>query len=627
MGRRERWSREGAVVRGVWGLAAVAAVTPTGSAGTFVELARTGDPEPGATSGAVIAEGLATPLLGDDGTAVFGADFRINGFADGAGLLFTDPASPGGALTLVLRSPDPTPNVDGNYQAPFLPSALPDGDILSGAFIQSSLIANGLYGLYRVDGHASATTGATAELARSGSTTTAQGGSLFQIAFSGLSAPQQVASGNVYAFGAVLGGTLPGATTLRITPGGTVEQVFTSGESLAAFPGQLVTGVPRMPQVNDQDTLALYGRILDSTGSGTINTGNDEGILLRTDADGLHRVVIEGQAEPGGNGAFGNAPAVAFGQVFTDPTLNNRGDLAFAAQLTGTSGGSLDDDGVFRRNADGSLDTLVRGGDFAPGGDGRFTNLLQEGFERTVINDRGSVAFFAGLSGASGGSTSGVFLHTDVGGLDEVTRLGAAVPDGTGTISFLDNFAFNDRDELAFLAVIDTGGFGTETALLRYSPMSGLETLVRQGDALAGGTVSDLRFEATALSEGSDRDGLNNAGQIAFQAVIAGQFVNLLWSPDLIPGDYNGSGQVEQGDLDLVLQNWGDDTDANGAPTGWTNDLPQGLIDQAELDGVLLNWGDTALPDLNGSAAVPEPVALSLWAAAAAWGGRPRRLR
>ena len=33
-----------------------------------------------------------------------------------------------------------------------------------------------------------------------------------------------------------------------------------------------------------------------------------------------------------------------------------------------------------------------------------------------------------------------------------------------------------------------------------------------------------------------------------------------------IPGDYNNSGQVEQGDLDLVLQNWGVDTDVTGIP-------------------------------------------------------------
>ncbi len=80
------------------------------------------------------------------------------------------------------------------------------------------------------------------------------------------------------------------------------------------------------------------------------------------------------------------------------------------------------------------------------------------------------------------------------------------------------------------------------------------------------------------------------------------------------PGDYNASGQVEQGDLDLVLQNWGVDVTAfgvggggaGGIPAGWLNDLPEGVIDQAELDRVLQNWGSLAAPNFHGLA-VPEP--------------------
>ncbi len=76
-------------------------------------------------------------------------------------------------------------------------------------------------------------------------------------------------------------------------------------------------------------------------------------------------------------------------------------------------------------------------------------------------------------------------------------------------------------------------------------------------------------------------------------------------------GDYNSSGQIEQGDLDLVLQNWGADTAVTGIPRGWTNDSPQGQIEQTELDKVLQNWGSTAAPDFSGSA-VPEPASLAL---------------
>jgi len=86
--------------------------------------------------------------------------------------------------------------------------------------------------------------------------------------------------------------------------------------------------------------------------------------------------------------------------------------------------------------------------------------------------------------------------------------------------------------------------------------------------------------------------------------------------PKPIAGDYNNSGTVEQGDLDLVLLNWGGS--ANPTPAGWINDLPTGFVDQDELDGVLLNWGQSASQGSVLKAAfpamqrVPEPTAMGL---------------
>jgi len=72
-----------------------------------------------------------------------------------------------------------------------------------------------------------------------------------------------------------------------------------------------------------------------------------------------------------------------------------------------------------------------------------------------------------------------------------------------------------------------------------------------------------------------------------------------------LPGDYNNNGQVEQGDLNLVLLNWGSDV----VPNGWVTDLPTGAIDQEELNKVLLGWGNTA-PVAAAAGAVPEPTTL-----------------
>ncbi len=88
-------------------------------------------------------------------------------------------------------------------------------------------------------------------------------------------------------------------------------------------------------------------------------------------------------------------------------------------------------------------------------------------------------------------------------------------------------------------------------------------------------------------------------------------------------GDYNGSGQVEQGDLDLVLLNWGLFAEVAGVPAGWVNDPPSGQIQADELDPVLLNWGRTEF-ESEAVAALPEPGAFGLLALLALTTGRRR---
>jgi cyclophilin family peptidyl-prolyl cis-trans isomerase len=81
---------------------------------------------------------------------------------------------------------------------------------------------------------------------------------------------------------------------------------------------------------------------------------------------------------------------------------------------------------------------------------------------------------------------------------------------------------------------------------------------------------------------------------------------DVLVLPGGVEGDYNANGRVEQGDLDLVLLNWGED--AAPLPAGWFQDLPSGTVDQSELDGVLLNWGSAAASAAPlASTSVPEP--------------------
>ena len=75
-------------------------------------------------------------------------------------------------------------------------------------------------------------------------------------------------------------------------------------------------------------------------------------------------------------------------------------------------------------------------------------------------------------------------------------------------------------------------------------------------------------------------------------------------------GDYDDSDLVSQGDLDIVLLNWGGASfpgNAANLPGGGPFD---GLVSQNELDGVLLNWGSSAPVAL--SSTVPEPASALL---------------
>ncbi len=149
-----------------------------------------------------------------------------------------------------------------------------------------------------------------------------------------------------------------------------------------------------------------------------------------------------------------------------------------------------------------------------------------------------------------------------------------------------------------------------------------------------GGTLNAAGTLEVLLAGGFD-PGIGDVFDILDFASASGSFDNLLlpvlinkrWDTTQlltsgvlrvlagIVGDYNNSGQVEQGDLDLVLQNWGLDTDVAGVPAGWLNDLPSGQIEQTELDRVLQNWGNTASP-VEHPASVPEPAVLGVVLAA-----------
>jgi hypothetical protein len=148
-----------------------------------------------------------------------------------------------------------------------------------------------------------------------------------------------------------------------------------------------------------------------------------------------------------------------------------------------------------------------------------------------------------------------------------------------------------------------------------------LEAIVRQTRSISNASLVGLSFSdtppddlSTLLSIGTLANVRVNqslfdhyAAEFNVFDAMPGRTVTVV--PDVLTGDYNGSGIVEQADLDLVILHWGSEL-ADPAAAGWMSDLPTGSIDQAELDGVLLHWGATA--NRLGAAGVPEPSAVSV---------------
>ncbi|MEO1496340.1 MAG: endonuclease [Planctomycetota bacterium] len=84
-----------------------------------------------------------------------------------------------------------------------------------------------------------------------------------------------------------------------------------------------------------------------------------------------------------------------------------------------------------------------------------------------------------------------------------------------------------------------------------------------------------------------------------------------------LPGDFNGDGVVDNGDLNLLLPNWGAST--SPLPSGWVGDPPIGaIVDNDELNRLLPNWGA-------GIDAVPEPTTAAVLVLSLATVGCVRR--
>ena len=226
---------------------------------------------------------------------------------------------------------------------------------------------------------------------------------------------------------------------------------------------------------------------------------DDNRALYIADSSGITLLARKGDPVPGGNGMFED--------FFDVAGPNESGQVAFIGRISGSSGGEVDNEGVYLADESGVIE-LAREGNPAPGGNGTFGDFrLLSG-----INDSGQAAFSAHLDGTSGGETDNeaIFLASEEG-ITDLVRKGDSVPGGGGVIdSEFYPRGPNENGEVAFGAGIRIGDEDVpiDSALFLAGP-SGISTLIRHGDPGPGGVGKFAQFGLA---------GLNDSGQVVFRS-------------------------------------------------------------------------------------------------------------
>ena len=259
---------------------------------------------------------------------------------------------------------------------------------------------------------------------------------------------------------------------------GEIAQVARFGQP-APGGGTFGPGILGSTPINDRGEVAFAYQLLPAT----FPLGTNSGLYrFAGKRGGVTAVVVPGSTPAPGGGVF---QGVAF-----DPTLNNRGDIAFDGVVPAG-------DGVFTADRHGQISTVAQPGDSAPGG--TFVDAVSGS-----INDAGDVAFV----GLIAGGYPGVYVkRAATGEIQSIAQRGEPAPGG-GTYVSAYGPMINNRGEIAFV-----GEFAFRTAgLFLRSAQGVVESVVRPGDPLPGG--GNLAF----VRGGSEYLHLNNAGAVLFLA-------------------------------------------------------------------------------------------------------------
>lgn len=278
----------------------------------------------------------------------------------------------------------------------------------------------------------------------------------------------------------------------RIEPDGSQRALVRPGVTLAPN-GRPFIGSHMYSGIN-RDKDVVFGGMIHTTKGIKAPPEADlpygSGVFLADASGGISSIVSPGDPAPG-RGVFDFA---------MNPTINDRGDVAFGGHIAGercTTFGLKQADRIFcaesvylYRKSSGRILSVAHQDESAPGG-GKY-NLAFGG----VVNSQGDVVFIGDFTPPPGViEKAGVFLWSR-GSVIAVARPGDSMPGGGRMVSasgYVQGYSLNDRGEVFFFARLSTDrdGDGKDDNGVFVWKDGTIRTVLRSGTNLPGmGTVS-----------------------------------------------------------------------------------------------------------------------------------------
>lgn len=470
--------------------------------GGLVKLAESGDLEPNGTNQFFIIN--QDPTINERGQVAFYTDLRNHdGFAQGFGFFLAD----GETNTTIAKTGQPAPDANGNFNTFHDPAALNTSNQVFLANLTGTLGGGSDdVGIYQMSG------GVLTQMARKGQPA-APGTGTFQ-SLANASVPINRSGQTAFT------GTSSNVIAVFRSTGTNVTRLAYYTEPSPDGNGTL-GNLFVTPSINNNGQVAFLDTMLSSTnGSGFA--------FLLADGNSLKVMARSQQRSPDENGVFLLFPNGL-------PAINDHAQMAVVAILSGTTGGTADNEGLYRTDGNTTVQ-LARKGQAVPNGNGRFLDFGQ-GYP--AINNNGQVAFFANLTGTAGGSSdnAGIFL-VDGNSVKQLARKGQAAPDSNGVYSTfgLGRPVLNNKGQVAFRATLTgtSGGTTDNQGIFLVDADGSILQIIRSGWIIDGETVFTPNFLEGPNYGGMT--GLNDEGQMAVWSALNGNHAVYLWSRPVMTG-------------------------------------------------------------------------------------------